>query len=396
MLNVIEELARYAERYDSPLVTEKKVIVVRIGRGGRFLGVREEKDVSVIRWRHRSGVTPKAQALCDVGRYVGGLHDDPKESAHAARCQETFLEYHRELARKHPELPELREVVRFLEKGGTRHLAEFSSADKFVFEVEGRLLAGENVLSVGEALRDAAVPSSGEEATMECAFSGETGPIFRGTLPNFKGPWTATKRKALVICNRPGIDHGYFLDDAVTNPMSPRVARLHSMAPTRMVERKQFVCLSSMVTLLWTRQEHEIETLLPAVLQGKVPGAELERHRNCEEALYLLCTSTASRISVLHADKRPVSWIVDRVLEIYGPRREEPWNVLLWIDLLHKRPGQKESSLTVGGACDWMRALLLGDPFPSNACWKLLEDRNGRPPSGDHVRVAACRMNHNP
>ena len=59
MLNVIEELARYAERYDSPLVTEKKVIVVRIGRGGRFLGVREEKDVSVIRWRHRSGVTPK-------------------------------------------------------------------------------------------------------------------------------------------------------------------------------------------------------------------------------------------------------------------------------------------------------------------------------------------------
>jgi hypothetical protein len=394
VINVIGELARYAERYDSPLVTEKKVIVVEIGRGGKFLGVREEKNVSVLRWRHRSGSTPKAQALCDTGQYVGGLYDDPKKGARAVRCREVFLEYHRELAERHPELPELKEVVCFLENG-TRHLAEFSPADRFVFEVEGRLLAGEAVLSLGKALRDDLATSSEDGVTMECAFSGETGPLFRGTLPNFKGPWTATKRKALVTCNRPGIDHGYVLDDAVTNPMSPRVAHLHSLAPTRMVERKQFVRLPATVTLFWTCQEHEIETLLPEVLQGQTPAVELERHRDCEEDLYFLCTGAAYRLSVLHADKRPVRWVVDRVLEIYGPRREEPWDVLLWVTLLYKHPSQKKSSLTQGDACDWMRALVLGDPLLLHASQKLLRDQKGRSPSEDHVRVAACRLNPN-
>jgi hypothetical protein len=389
--NVIQELARFGERCDSPLVEQKKVVVIELDKNGTVLGTRTEKGVRTIRWQHRCGILPSPHPLCDSGHYVLGISDNPTKASFATRCRPASKDLHQQLATRFPSIPELESVVAFLGKKLPASLESMSSQNKFVFEVDGKLLAGDEVVEIGKHLLDKTRANDSSDGEWECAFTGEKGPIYRGTLPSFKGPWVKTQRKSFVVCNRPVIDHGYVHDKAITNPMSPSVARFLDRAPSALVERGQFVQLLHTVTLVWTQKEHPMETLLPRILRGHTHARELEAHLDDDTGIYLLVSGSARRVSVLHADLRPVSAVARSVLELYGPRRDSDWDMIWWIQLINKHSREQEPRLTISESSSWMRSILSEEPLPATLVRRLLSPPKQQPPTGDHVRIAALR-----
>lgn len=346
----------------------------------------------------RPGVTPKAFFLWDNTAYTLGISAaDGKDGA--PRLAAFRERHHRDLAGTND--PGLNALLRFIEAWRPEDFDRLGWPEEmkdqnvvFSLESDRRNDIRVHDRPAARALW-ARLCAANEKAEAACLVTGERGPIAR-LHPAIKGVWGAQTAGASIVSFNLDAFESYGHEQGENAPVSEAAAFAYTTALNRFLEKDggHRVQIGDASTVFWAdasqAEASEAEGLFAALLgadlvdesaEAKKVGAILDGMRQGKPVasfiptlppdvrFYVLALApNAARLSMRFYIESDFGALAERYLEhlermrIFPPAREEAPGV--WRLLIETAPQRKSENIPPQLAGDWLRAILLGAPYP--------------------------------